>query len=85
MKISEKTNIEMLDVYTDRFPLLNLRKAIHRGYLGVNLACNMIISNKLFENISLSIIIVNSMVMVVDDSATTEYPNPIFEKFELIF
>ena len=49
------------------------------------MACSIIISNKLFENISLSIIIVNSVVMVFDDTAVSPFPNPIFEKFELLF
>ena len=85
MKISEKSEIERLDVYTDRFPMLNLRKAVNRGYLGVKMACYMIISTKLFDNISLSIIIFNSFVMVFDNSATVEFPNPIFATFELLF
>ena len=45
----------------------------------------MIITTKLFDNISLTIIIINSLVMVFDDSAFNPYPNPIFEKFELLF
>jgi len=45
----------------------------------------MIISTKLFENISLLVIIFNSLVMVVDDSATNPNPNPIFADFELLF
>lgn len=85
MKISEKSEIERLDVYTDRFPMLNLRKAVNRGYLGVKMACYMIISTKLFDNISLSIIVFNSFVMVFDNSATVEFPNPIFATFELLF
>lgn len=85
LKISEKSEIERLDVYTDRFPMLNLRKAVNRGYLGVKMACYMIISTKLFDNISLSIIVFNSFVMVFDNSATVEFPNPIFATFELLF
>ena len=49
------------------------------------MACYMIISTKLFDNISLSIIIFNSFVMVFDNSATVEFPNPIFATFELLF
>jgi hypothetical protein len=85
LKISEKSEIEKLDVYTDRFPMLNLRKTLKRGYLNVKMVCYMIITTSLFENISLTIIIINSMVMVFDDSAIADTPNPIFAIFELIF
>ena len=85
MKISEKTELEKLDVYTDRFPMLNLRKSIKRGYLNLKMICFIIISTQLFENISLSVIVVNSAVMIFDDSNTAATPNPIFGMFELIF
>jgi len=85
LKISDKSELEKLDVYTDRFPMLGLRKAILRFLLNVKLVCSMIISTKLFENISLLVIIFNSLVMVVDDSATNDNPNPIFAEFELLF
>lgn len=42
----------------------------------------MIISTKLFENISLSIIIVNSLVMIVDNKIENE---ELKDNFELIF
>jgi hypothetical protein len=85
LKISEKTELEKLDVYTDRFPMLNLRKSIKRGYLNLKMVCFIIISTQLFENISLSVIVVNSAVMIFDDSNTAATPNPIFGMFELIF
>lgn len=47
--------------------------------------CFIIISTQLFENISLSVIVVNSAVMIFDDSNTAATPNPIFGMFELIF
>lgn len=39
LKVAEKTDLEKLEVYTDRFPMLNLRKSIHKGLLLVKLAC----------------------------------------------
>jgi hypothetical protein len=35
LKISEKTELEKLDVYTDRFPLLTVRKTLLRAHLNV--------------------------------------------------
>lgn len=85
MKIADKTEIEKLDVYTDRFPMLSVRKAFNRAFLNVRMVCFLIISTKLFDNLSLSVIIINSLVMVFDDSSTNPFPNPIFGLFELIF
>jgi hypothetical protein len=65
--------------------MLNLRKSIKRGYLNLKMVCFIIISTQLFENISLSVIVVNSAVMIFDDSNTAATPNPIFGMFELIF
>jgi hypothetical protein len=85
LKISDKSELEKLDVYTDRFPMLGMRKSIKRFLLNIKLVCSIIIGTKLFENISLSVIIFNSLVMVVDDSATNDNPNPIFADFENLF
>jgi hypothetical protein len=51
----------------------------------VKLVCFEIINTKLFDDISLIVIVVNSLVMTVDDSATNDNPNPIWEMFESIF
>ena len=39
----------------------------------------------MFENISLLVIIANSLVMVVDDSKVNPDPNPIFGVLEYVF
>jgi hypothetical protein len=51
----------------------------------VKLICFEIINTKLFDNISLLVIIVNSVVMTVDDSATNDNPAAIWEQFEQVF
>lgn len=85
MKISEKSELEKLDVYTDRFPMLGVRKSFTKGYLNVKQLCFLIINTKLFDNISLLVIIANSVVMIFDDSTTNDNPNPIFGVLELWF
>jgi hypothetical protein len=62
-----------------------LRKALTKSYLTLKLICFEIINTKLFDNISLAVIIVNSLVMTVDDTATNDNPDPIWETFESTF
>ena len=44
-----------------------------------------IISSKTFDNISIFVILANSIVMVLDDSSTNSNPNPIFAIMETVF
>jgi hypothetical protein len=46
LRIADKSPIEKLDVYTDRFPMLNLRKAFSRAYLNLSAICFLIQSTK---------------------------------------
>jgi hypothetical protein len=45
----------------------------------------IIISSKAFDNISIMVILANSIVMTLDDSSTNDNPNPIFGVFETVF
>jgi hypothetical protein len=85
LKISEKNELEKLDLYSDRFPFLKLRKSVKKVLLLVKMACSIVINTKLFDNICLLIIIANSLTMVFDDSAISDNPNPIFAFLENIF
>ena len=49
------------------------------------MACSIVISTKIFDNICLLIIIANSVTMIFDDSATSDNPNPLFAILENIF
>jgi len=82
LKIEEKDDLEKLNVYTDRFPLLSVRKAILRVVTLIQMTSFMIISSKIFDNISILVILANSIVMVLDDSSTNDNPNPIFAVLE---
>ena len=85
LKIEEKDDLEKLNVYTDRFPLLSVRKAILRVVTLIQMTSFMIISSKIFDNISILVILANSIVMVLDDSSTNDNPNPIFAVLENVF
>lgn len=79
-----KDALEQLEVDTDRFPLLQCRKAIRKVLILLQMVCLKIISTKTFENISIFVIVANSAVMVVDDPAA-EHPDPIFKQLDDLF
>ena len=85
LKITEKNDLEKLDVYTDRFPLLILRKSILRAIILVQMTCNFIINTKAFDNISILVILANSFTMILDDSGTNDNPDPIWAFLETVF
>jgi hypothetical protein len=85
LSVSEKDDLEKLDVYTDRFPCLDLRKSIKKLAAIIHLVSNFIITTKVFENASIMIIILNSTAMIFDDSATNDNPNAIWSRLETFF
>jgi hypothetical protein len=71
-------------VYVDRYPLLKLRKQIKRFCIYVNLIASAIISTSMFDNISILVIMLNSMVMMSEDP-TNEEPAPFYAEVDQIF
>ena len=85
LKVEDKDDLERLNAYTDRFPLLAVRKYILRIITLIQMTSLIIISSKIFDNISIFVILANSIVMVLDDSSTNDNPNPIFAVLETVF
>jgi hypothetical protein len=85
LKITEKNDLEKLDVYTDRFPMLILRKSILRVIILIQMTCSFIIATKAFDNISILVILANSFTMIVDDSGTNDNPLPIWAIMEKVY
>jgi len=56
-----------MEVYSDRFPLLSVRKQIAKAIIGIRMMCYKIIMAPLFDNISIFVILVNSFIMIIDD------------------
>jgi len=69
---------------TDKWPLLKLRKSIWRVLIYIHLFANAIISTKTFDNISIFVILLNSLMMMIEDPAETE-PEKIFVLIDNIF
>ena len=68
---------------TDRFPLLGCRKAIKRVIITVQMFCAFIIGTEWFNNLTIIVILVNSLMMMFDNP--TEEPGPFMLVMEDIF
>jgi hypothetical protein len=65
--ITNKDALERLEVQTDRFPLLGCRKAFWRVLISIRMICKYIIETDLFSNLTISVILINSIYMMFDD------------------
>jgi hypothetical protein len=63
--------LEKLDVYTDRYPLLGIRKSIMRFIILFQIIAYNIITSSIFGNFKLIFIIANSLIMMMDDPLRT--------------
>ena len=73
-RIIDKDSIEIVEGYHDKCPCLNLRKSIMKLRVYINRAALGIISHKIFETISIIVIIVNSLFLAMDDPLATNPP-----------
>jgi len=83
LTVAEKNELEQLEVYTDRFPLLEMRKSIRKFMILVNMVAFEIINTSIFQTTSISVIMLNSFVMMVDDP--TQEPTAFFNFMENMF
>ena len=84
LSVTAKDELEQLEVMTDRFPLLELRKAIMKFVIFVNMLCKYIIETVFFDNFTTAVILVNSVMMMWNNPTDTN-PDPIFEQAESVF
>ena len=70
----DKDSIEIVESYYDRCPCLNLRKSLLKVKVYINRAAVAIITHKLFESISVMVIVANSMFLALDDPLATTPP-----------
>ncbi len=84
LSVADKDSLERLEVMTDRWPLLKLRKSIHKFLILVNMVSAEIIKTSFFENGTTLVILVNSVVMMIDNPAE-KIKNPIFDYIENVF
>jgi hypothetical protein len=70
-KIVDKDEIEIINDYHDRCPLLSMRKSIMRSREYITRFAFMIISNSIFESVSIVVIIANSISLALQDPSAT--------------
>lgn len=83
LTVTQKDELEKLEVYRDRFPLLGLRKTLQKMRIIIHLDANAIINSKIFENATIIVIIINSFTMMLQDP--TKDPTPFDNFLENIF
>jgi hypothetical protein len=67
LKIVEKNKRELTAIYADGLPLLNFRRRLFHFWARVQHFCYLVISSKPFENLSLAVIILNTVFMIISD------------------
>lgn len=70
----DKDSLERCEAYEDKWPLLGVRKGVWKVLIYINLIAHKIISTKAFENISIFVILMNSLVMMMEDPADQNPP-----------
>jgi hypothetical protein len=82
--VEEKDRLEKMEVYEDKWPCLRIRIWMKKKQITANMFCQKIIKSPIFEGLSLTIIILNSVVLAMEDPTSTEI-NPIFALIDDIF
>ena len=72
--ITAKDELERLEVQTDRLPLLGCRKAFWRLLITVSMLCKYVIETDLFSNLTIAVILVNSIYMMFDNPLENNPP-----------
>lgn len=77
-KIIPKDRIQIIEDYHDRCPFLDLRKKIMMARVYCNRGAQLIMMHSLFESISISVIVVNSIFLAMDDPLRDPSETPQF-------
>ena len=71
LEVREKDDLEKLDMYQDRLPLLDCRKGIIKFWVILKIICGEIINSPIFDNTATIVILANSMIMIISSSGST--------------
>ena len=83
--MTDKSALEKLEVYTDRFPLLHFRKQVRKIMIFIHLFSKFVIETKIFENTTIFVIVTNSVVMMFEGSDPDSEKPPFFGIAEDVF
>ena len=84
LRIIEMSPLERLENYSDQRPLLAFRKTVCKMFLYFTLTCHKIVKNPLFEFVSISVIIFNTIILAMDDPIDTS-GNTLSDKLDNVF
>lgn len=73
-RIVDRDPIEVIRDYKDRWPCLGVRKVCMKVRVHMNRLALLIITNPIFETISIITIVANSLFLALDDPLTDEAP-----------
>ena len=77
-KITKKDRLQIIEDYHDRCPLLGFRKQIMKLRVYINRFAQMVVMHSIFETCSISVIIVNSLFLAMDDPLRDPSETPAF-------
>jgi len=83
LTVTDKSALEKLEVYTDRFPLLHFRKQGRKLMIFIHLFSKFVIETKIFDNFTIFVILANSIVMMFEGGYSN--PPPFFAYAETTF
>jgi hypothetical protein len=67
LNIAKQSKLEQNMNYEDRWPLLNFRKELMKVRILINMAAINVMTNKLFENFCIMVILANSFTLAQED------------------
>lgn len=76
VNLRSKTPYERIDDYSDRFPCLSYRKAMHRVQAALRQLCSLLVHNALFEGFIILVIIWNTVLLALEDPSLSMQPDP---------
>lgn len=65
--MQEQSRLEKLANFQDRWPLMSFRKVLQKIRIYINMTAFKIIKHKVFDNICITIILVNSISLGMED------------------
>lgn len=84
LNVAKQSKLEQNMNYEDRWPLLNFRKELMKVRILINMAAINVMTNKLFENFCIMVILANSFTLAQEDplevsvSQTSEIVEKVF-------
>ena len=84
LRIRIRTDMEKVEELTDKYPVLEFRRALLRIKNAISELCLIIISNPAFQVLVILIILFNTVILALEDPKVSKLSEP-YSSFELFF